>query len=423
MAPVAFPFSLPLRRSLVHALPERPFNVRFWDGGTVAATVPAAPTFCFERPSALAHLLRAPGALGLFRAYVEGSLSVDDLDAAFIVVDDWEPPPISAPDRVRLAVGVAVAAAPGGVPRRPALELLLGGERHSVERDAAAVRYHYDVGNDFFALFLDASMTYSCAVFSRGASTLEEAQATKLDVVATKLALAPGQRVLDVGCGWGSFAVHAASNYGVRVTAITLSPQQAELARERVAAAGLSERVEVRVADYRELAEEPFDAIASIGMVEHVGASQIDRYAQTLAGLLAPGGALLNHGIAVTNPEDDPLDDEVTMRYVFPDGEPLPYSRVQLALERAGLHTEHVEGFQQDYAQTLRQWQERLDAHLGEAERLAGAERTRVWRLYLRAARHGFDVGYTRVYQTLARRPTVTSEPGAARRGPSRTLA
>jgi cyclopropane-fatty-acyl-phospholipid synthase len=415
--------SLLLRRGIARALPERPFNVRFWDGGGVAATLSPAPTFFLRRPSALAHCLRSPGALGVFRAYVEGSLTVDDLDAAFLVVDDWEPPPISASDRVRLAIGAAVAAAPGGIPRRPALELLLGGERHSVERDAAAVRYHYDVGNDFFALFLDESMTYSCAVFSRGAGTLEEAQSTKLDLVASKLALQPGQRVLDVGCGWGSFAIHAASNYGVDVTGITLSGEQAKLARERVAAAGLSERVEIRVADYRELREEPFDAIASIGMVEHVGASQIDRYAQTLAGLLRPGGVLLNHGIAVTNPEDDPLDDDVTMRYVFPDGEPLPYSRVQLALERAGLHVEHVEGFQQDYADTLRHWHDRLDANLAEAERLAGPERLRVWRLYLRAARHGFDVGYTKVYQALARRPAAVFEPGPARRGSSRTLA
>ncbi len=420
---MTLPFSLPLRRDIARVLPERPFNLRFWDGGSVAATVSPAPTFFIERPSALAHCLRAPGALGIFRAYVEGSLSVDDLDAAFLIVDDWEPPPISLSDRVRLGLSAALAAAPGGIPRRPGLELLLGGERHSIGRDAAAVRYHYDVGNDFFALFLDPSMTYSCAVFSRGANTLEEAQAAKLDLVASKLALVPGQRVLDVGCGWGSFAIHAATHYGVSVTAITLSGPQAQLARERVAAAGLSDRVEIRVADYRELADEPFDAIASIGMVEHVGASQIDRYAQTLAGLLRPGGALLNHGIAVTNPEDDPLDDDVTMRYVFPDGEPLPYSRVQLALERAGLHTEHVEGFQRDYADTLRHWHDRLDARLGEAERLAGAERLRVWRLYLRAARHGFDVGYTKVYQVLARRPASTSEPGAARRGASRTLA
>jgi cyclopropane-fatty-acyl-phospholipid synthase len=417
------PLSLPLRRAIARALPERPFAVRFWDGGLLAATTSPAPTFSFTAPSALAHCLRAPSALGLFRAYVEGSLTVDDLDAAFLVVDDWEPPPIAPRDRARLALGALLAAAPGGIPRRPALELLLRGERHSIARDAAAVRYHYDVGNEFFALFLDESMTYSCAVFSRGARTLEQAQAAKLDLVATKLALAPGQRVLDVGCGWGAFAIHAATHYDVGVTGITLSGEQAKLARERVAAAGLSERVEIRVADYRELREEPFDAIASIGMVEHVGASQIDRYARTLAGLLRPGGALLNHGIAVTNPADDPLDDDVTMRYVFPDGEPLPYSRVQLALERAGLHTEHVEGFQQDYAETLRHWHERLDANLDEAERLAGPERLRIWRLYLRAARHGFDVGYTKVYQALARRPAVAAEPGAARRGASRTLA
>jgi cyclopropane-fatty-acyl-phospholipid synthase len=415
--------SMLLRRGIARALPERPFNLRFWDGGVVAATVSPAPTFDLRQPSALAHCLRAPGALGVFRAYVEGSLTVDDLDAAFLVVENWTPPPISVADRLRLAIGASVAAIPSGIPRRPALELLLGGERHSVQRDAAAVRYHYDVGNDFFALFLDESMTYSCAIFSRGASTLEQAQTAKLDLVASKLALAPGQRVLDVGCGWGSFAIHAARHYGVEVKAITLSPSQAALARERVADAGLGDRVEVRVVDYRELVEEPFDAIASIGMVEHVGASQIDRYAATLAGLLRPGGVLLNHGIAVTDPEDDPLADDVTMRYVFPDGEPLPYSRVQLALERAGLRTEHVEGFQQDYADTLRHWQERLDARLAEAQRIAGAERLRVWGLYLRAARHGFEVGYTKVYQALARRPLVRSEPGPARRGPARTLA
>jgi cyclopropane-fatty-acyl-phospholipid synthase len=405
---MAASLTLPLRREIERVLPQRPFSVRFWDGQALPATANGAPTFFLERPAALAHFLRAPGPLGLCRAYVDGSLRVDDLDAAFLVVDDWEPPPIALRDRARLTAAAALAAVPGGLPRRPRLELILSGQRHSIERDARAVRYHYDVGNDFFALFLDASMTYSCGVFARGARTLEEAQATKLDIVATKLALSAGQRVLDVGCGWGSFAIHAAANYGVQVTGITLSAPQAAQARERVAAAGLGDRVEIRVADYRQLSDEPFDAIASIGMVEHVGASQIDRYASILHGLLRPGGALLNHGIAVLRPDDDPLEDEVSMRYVFPDGEPLPYSRVQLALERAGLHTEHVEGFQRDYALTLRHWHDRLDEHLADAERLAGPERTRLWRLYLRAARHGFDVGYTAVYQALARRPGVS---------------
>ena len=184
--------SAPLSRELERLLPSRPFHVRFWDGGAVGATVADAPTFFVRRPSALAHFLRAPGTLGLGRAYVDGSLAVDDLDAAFAVVDTWEPPPMSGADRVRLGLAIVAAAAPGGIPRRPSLELILRGELHSVERDAAAVRYHYDVGNDFFALFLDESMTYSCAIFSRGAQTLEEAQRTKLDLVASKLELKPG---------------------------------------------------------------------------------------------------------------------------------------------------------------------------------------------------------------------------------------
>ncbi len=385
--------------------PSRSFNVRFWDGVRVPATVPAAPTFFVRSPSALAHFLRAPGTLGLGRAYVDGTLTVDDLDRAFIVIDEWEPPELSLADRARLGLSVALAALPGGIPRRPGLELILRGERHTVERDAAAVRYHYDVGNEFFALFLDSSMTYSCGIFSRGATTLEEAQITKLELVAGKLKLAPGMRVLDVGCGWGSFAIHAARNHGVSVLGVTLSQAQAELARERVAEAGLADSVEIRVADYRQLPRGSFDAIASIGMAEHVGDRQIDVYGRSLFDLLRPGGLLLNHAIAALDPDDQPLEDIFSTRYVFPDGEPLPLSRIQLALERAGFHTEHVEGFREDYSVTLRHWTERLDEHIERAEALAGVERTRVWRLYLRAARRGFDTALTAVYQVLTRRP------------------
>jgi len=396
----------PLVRAMRGTLPERPFDVRFWDGGTLDATSPDSPTFFIKRPRALAHILRAPDTLGLGRAYVDGSIDVDDLDEAFIVVDEWEPPPLSLAEKAKLGLGIVIAALPGGIPRVPGLELVLHGERHTPERDAAAIRYHYDVGNEFFALFLDESMTYSCAIYSRGARTLEEAQHAKLDLIATKLGLRPGMAVLDVGCGWGSFAIHAAANYGVTVTGITLSPSQAELAREKVAAAGLADRIEIRVTDYRELPRASFDAIASIGMAEHVGESQIDRYAATLYGLLRPGGVLLNHAIASLDPEYDSLEDEFSMRYVFPDGELLLLSRTALALERAGLRIDHVEGFREDYAHTLRDWTARLDEHLPEAERLAGVERTRIWRLYLRAARHGFDTSLTAVYQVRARRPT-----------------
>lgn len=392
----------PLRREIARALPERPFHLRFWDGTSVPATTPAAPEFHIRSPRAIAHFLRSPGELGLGRAYVAGLVTVDDLDAAFVVVDDWEPPPISPRMRARVTLAAVAAAGLAGIPRRPSLELRLGGRRHTIERDRAAVRYHYNVGNEFFALFLDASMTYSCAIFSRGAETLEEAQETKLDLVASKLGLQPGQRVLDVGCGWGSFTIHAARKHGVNVLGITLSEPQAEVARRRAVDAGVGDRVEIRVADYRQLSAEPFDAIASIGMVEHVGDNQIDRYAQTLTRLLKPGGTLLNHGIALLRPDDDPTKDVFSNRYVFPDGEPLPLWRIQRALHDAGLHVRHVEGFADDYSRTLREWTARLEEHLDEAERLAGAERLRVWRLYLRAARHGFDTGWTDVYQVRA---------------------
>jgi cyclopropane-fatty-acyl-phospholipid synthase len=399
--------TLPLRRGLARALPERPFSLRFWDGTIVPATIGGAPEFHVRRPAAVGHFLRAASELGLGRAYVAGDLVVDDLDAAFDLVDDWEPPPIGVRERIRLMLAAVVAAAPGGLPAIPSIELVLDGERHSASRDAAAVRYHYDVGNDFFALFLDPSMTYSCAFFSRGAQTLEQAQQTKLQLVASKLELQAGQRVLDVGCGWGSFAIHAATHHEVSVVGITLSQSQAELARRRVTEAGVGDRVEIRVADYRELADGPFDAIASIGMVEHVGEAQIDQYAGTLTRLLTPAGRLLNHGIAALDPDEDPAADVFSNRYVFPDGEPLALSRVLLSIERAGLQTTHVEGFMEDYARTLTQWTQRLEGRLDEAERLAGPERTRIWRLYLRAARRGFDVGFTSVYQVLARKPAA----------------
>ena len=388
----------PLRRELARALPERPFAIRFWDGTHVPATGTEAVEFTVRSPRAVAHVLRAPGQLGLGRAHVTGELDVSDLDAIMDVLDGWSPPPLDAAARARLALAALAACGPRLPPAVPAAELKPEGRRHSRARDARAVRHHYDVGNDFFALFLDASLTYSCGIFSRGATTLEEAQEAKLELICSKLSLAEGDTMLDVGCGWGSFALHAAERHGARVVGITLSREQAEGARRRAAEAGLSDRVEFRVADYRELAGEHFDAVASIGMVEHVGEAQIDRYAQTLAGLLEPGGRLLNHGIARLRHTDAPIG-PFSDRYVFPDGEPLQLSRILLALERAGFACDHVEGFAPDYAETLRHWAQRLDDNLDEANRIAGPERVRVWRLYLRAARNGFETGFTSVYQ------------------------
>jgi cyclopropane-fatty-acyl-phospholipid synthase len=361
--------------------------------------------FTFRSPQALAHMLLAPGELGLGRAYATGLLEVDDLEAALMIVDTFVPPLLPLTTRLRLASAALRACGLVRPPPRPSTELRLRGERHTLSRDRRAVRHHYDAGNDFFALFLDRSMTYSCGLFSRGAQTLEEAQEAKLELVCTKLRLSPGERVLDVGCGWGSFAIHAAERHGVQVLGITLSEPQAELARARAVERGVGQLVEFRVADYREMLDGPFDAIVSIGMVEHVGEERIDLYAERLAGLLPSGGRLLNHGIAKLKDFDTPDEGPFSERFVFPDGVPLPLSRIELALERSGFVTRHVEGLQEDYAETLRHWINRFDAARDDAIRIAGAERTRIWRLYLRAARLGFQTGWASVYQVLADRP------------------
>ncbi|MDX6680384.1 MAG: cyclopropane-fatty-acyl-phospholipid synthase [Solirubrobacteraceae bacterium] len=394
----------PLRRELEAALPERPFTLRFWDGSTLGSTNGnGGPVFTARSPQAVAHALLAPGQVGLSRAYVSGELEVDELDGVLALLEGWDPPAIDNATRLRLLLAAARATGIMVPPRAPAIELRPRGRRHSLARDARAVRHHYDVSHDFFALFLDSSMTYSCAVFEHGGEPLEAAQERKLELVCSKLGLRPGERVLDVGCGWGSFAIHAASRHGAHVVGITLSEPQARLARERAAGAGVADRVEIRVADYREQRGERFDAIASIGMVEHVGSARIDVYASQLAALLAPGGRLLNHGIARLRHGGGEAGG-FSERYVFPDAAPLHLSRVVLALERAGFVTEHAEGFAEHYARTLTHWIERLDANLDEAQRLAGAERVRVWRLYLRAARSGFRSGFTSIYQVRCRR-------------------
>jgi cyclopropane-fatty-acyl-phospholipid synthase len=397
---VPFARTGPLRDQLATALPERPFTVRFWDGSDLPSTNGngAGPTFIVRSPKALAHALRAPGQLGLGRAYVSGELEVDDIDQVIELLNTWKPPPV---DRARLALAAARAAGLQLPPKPPQAELRPRGKRHTVARDARSVRHHYDVGNEFFALFLDETMTYSCAIFETPDQSLEDAQTNKRETVCRKLALQPGDRLLDVGCGWGSFAVHAAEHHGAHVTGITLSEPQAEGARRRAAEHGVADKVEIRVMDYRELRGERYDAIASIGMVEHVGAANIDAYARGLAGLLDPGGRLLNHGIARLR-HGDAEAGPFSERYVFPDAAPLHLSRIQSALEAAGFETQHVEGYREHYERTLTHWANNLDANLPRAEQIAGPERLRVWRLYLRAARNGFRTGFTSIYQVRA---------------------
>src|SRR3954466_9756784 len=394
----------PLLTEIQRAFPERPFTIELWDGSRVPSTGTngGGPTFRARSEDALAYAVAAPGQLGLGRAYVAGEIQIDDMDAVIGLLNDWQPPPVGAAAKARLIAAALRAAGVRRPPPPPKAEIHLRGRKHTSERDREAVRHHYDVGNEFFTLFLDDSMTYSCAIFSRGAKSLAAAQDTKRELVCTKLGLQPGQRVLDVGCGWGSFVIHAAQRRGTEGVGITLSENQAELARRKVEEAGVSDKVEIRVQDYRELAGENFDAVASIGMVEHVGESQIDIYAEQLASMLRPGGRLLNHGISRLkhgNIEGGAFSE----RYVFPDGETTHVSRVILALERAGFICRHVEEFGADYAETLRHWIRNLDDNIERAEELAGPERLRVWRLYLRAARNGFEIDFTSIYQVLCR--------------------
>jgi cyclopropane-fatty-acyl-phospholipid synthase len=395
----------PLRKLVTAALPERPFRVELWDGSSVpASNGREALTFTVRSPLALGHILRAPGQLGVGRAYVSGALDVDSVDGALELLDEWNPPAIDAKTQARLAAAAVRAGALKAIPHAPDAELRPKGRRHSIARDRRSVRHHYDVSNEYFELFLGPSMTYSCAIFSRGASTLEEAQETKLELVCTKLGLRPGMRVLDVGCGWGSFAIHAAARHGVHVTGITLSEPQAQRARERARDAGVGDSTEFRVQDYRELGGDQYDAVSSIGMVEHVGSVNIDHYLRLMAGALRPGGILLNHGIARLRHGESEAG-AFSERFVFPDAAPLHLSRIQYATEAAGLETVHTEGFRSDYAETLRHWARRLDDNHERALELAGPERLRVWRLYLRAARRGFETGFTSVYQVRAHKP------------------
>jgi cyclopropane-fatty-acyl-phospholipid synthase len=391
----------PLREALAHALPDRPFRIELWDGTALPAR-DGGPTFFLRSPQALGHILRSPGQLGVGRAYVSGAIDVDSIDAALELLDTWNAPPLDMRAKAEIAAAAVRAGALRSVPRVPDAELRPRGRRHSIARDRRAVRHHYDVSNEFFELFLGKSMTYSCAIFSRGARTLEEAQETKLELVCTKLGLEPGMRVLDVGCGWGSFAVHAAARHGAHVTGITLSEPQAAHARRRAAEAGVADKVEIRVQDYRELGGERFDRISSIGMVEHVGAVNIDEYARRLVEALEPGGTILNHGIARLR-HGDPEAGPFSERFVFPDAAPLHLSRIAAAFEKTTGAIDHVEGFAADYAHTLRHWARRFDERLEEARRLGGEERVRVWRLYLRAARRGFESGFTGLYQVRVR--------------------
>jgi len=295
----------------------------------------------------------------------------------------------------------------------------LGGLRHSRGRDAQAIAHHYDVGNEFYELVLGRSMTYSCAYYEQEpgpAFGLEEAQQAKCDLVAHKLGLKPGMRVLDVGCGWGAFVCTAASNYGVDAVGITLSREQADYARRRADAEGVGDRVEIRIQDYRDVQDGPYDAIASIGMAEHVGEAMLPTYSADLFALLRPGGRLLNH--AISRRPGSPGGFSRTSfigRYVFPDGELEPLAVMVEALEDAGFEVRDVESLREHYALTLRTWVANLEANWDRAVELTSPGRARVWRLYMAGSALAFEGNRIGVSQVLAVRPDVHGVSGMPR--------
>jgi len=364
-------------------------------------------------PDALARLLWPPSADAFGEAYLRGDIEIEgDIRAAVDAGRSFDLRRLGAdlPRLARLGLRLRSGSAPA-----PRLQRIahLSGPRHSRARDLAAVRFHYDVGNEFYALWLDRRLVYSCAYFETPETSLDDAQEAKLDLICRKLRLQPGMRLLDIGCGWGSLVLYAAERYGVEATGITLSAAQAEWATAEIQRRGLEGRALVAIRDYRDLAGfGTFDAIASIGMFEHVGRDRLPGYFRAALRTLRPGGLFLNHGIA-TSATGGGLrprwlrfgDGGFVGRYVFPDGELVTVEDAIGFARRAGFELLDVQSLRPHYALTLRSWVERLEASASRARALAGEEVFRTWRIYMAAARRGFEDGSLDVAQLLLARP------------------
>ncbi len=410
--------------SLAFGRPEnRPFGVRYWTG----AHDPGDPsrgsrfTLVIRDPAALRRALLPPSELALGEAFVRGDLDVEgDLEAAGGLIDLLRAN-LSAPGRVA-SLAALLLRLPGADPQPGDPSALQRAHRpwwprHTRHRDAAAIRHHYDVGNDFYRLWLDPQTVYSCAYFPPGVRDVERAQQAKLDYICRKLRLQPGERLLDIGCGWGALIRHAVRHYGVEAVGITLSPAQAELAAGRIAAEGLQGRCRVELRDYRELPDvEAYDKVASVGMFEHVGRSHLAEYFARVYRALRPGGLFLNHGIIDLEDARPPSlgvrlrrrllrEGKFMRRYVFPDSELVPLARAVAAAEAAGFETRDVENLREHYVFTLREWVRRLEARDQEAIALVGPATVRVWRLYLAVSAHAFATGRMSVVQHLLAKP------------------
>jgi cyclopropane-fatty-acyl-phospholipid synthase len=411
----------PLARALGNA---RDFGIRFWDGRTISAPAGVQPRFTLvlRHPGALHRMLLPPTDLAIGEAYVRGDFDVEgDLFAAVALPDRLAS--VALPPLEWLRSLWRLARLPDiGAPREPAgrARAAFGAGRHSRDRDSEAIRYHYDVGNDFYALWLDERMVYSCAYFRGPDATLDEAQLAKLDLVLDKLGLRDGHRLLDIGCGWGGLLIRAAERFEVEAVGITLSPRQHALAMQRIAAAGLSDRCRVELLDYRDAPARlgRFDRIASVGMAKHVGRDRLAAYFGAARESLVPGGLFLNHAITQQPARAVPPgllfggplrrvvhDRSFIDAYVFPDGELLPVGDMLGSAADAGFAVHHVESLRPHYALTLRHWVARLEARWDEAVAVAGEAVPRTWRLYMTGAAVGFDASRLDVHQMLLALP------------------
>jgi cyclopropane-fatty-acyl-phospholipid synthase len=401
-----------LLAALIEQLFGKDLPVEFvaYDGSRIGP--PEAPArIVIRSPSVLARMLASPGELALARAYAAGEIDIEGDFYHALTLRERLP-------KVRLTpaqwAAVLRVGATSGLrrPRAAQGEVRLAGRRHSRSRDAAAIAHHYDVSNAFYRLVLGPSMTYTCALWRDQQMGLDAAQAAKHELVCRKLGLRPGMRLLDVGCGWGAMSLHAALHHGVRAVGVTLSRRQAEWAQKTVADAGLADRVEIRHQDYRDVHDGPYDAIASIGLIEHVGRDQLPAYAKQLWSLLNAGGRLLNHGIAFPASPSGSLRQRAVApsrsfinRFVFPDGELIDVGAVVSGLHETGFEVRHVESLREHYALTCRAWVKNLEGHWDEAAAEAGEARARIWRLYMAGAALNFEANRTNLYQVLAVKP------------------
>jgi cyclopropane-fatty-acyl-phospholipid synthase len=399
--------------------PPRSFAVRLPDGAIIAAgREPALFTLVLRSPGSLRRMFRPPVELSLGEAYLRRDFEIEGplVDAFALAPTAREA--LRSPGAVlraaRLWRRLPRDAGEGALPVREPVHL--SGGLHERDRDQAAIQYHYDVGNDFYQLFLDRRMIYSCAYFPTGAETIDEAQEAKLELICRKLRLTEGVRLLDIGCGWGGLLVYAAQRFGVSGLGVTLSEAQHRLATERVREAGLEERIRIELRDYRDITKESFDRIVSVGMFEHVGRTGKHQYFSHAFRLLRPGGLFLNHAIsnrpsAHHGPAVRALENafvgnyQFRTRYVFPDGELMPVSEANLEAEANGFEVRDVEDLREHYALTLRHWLERLRAGREEAVRLSGEPMFRLWEMYLAGSIYHFETAQIFIHQSLLARP------------------